>query len=380
MIAARHRAAARPLTVGQVLHSLHVGGAEMLAARLARRLRAECRFVFLCLDELGALGEELRAEGFAVELLGRKSGVDGRCALRLSQCLRRHHVDVIHAHQYTPFFYSLLARLLCDRPVLFTEHGRHYPDFRRPKRVVANRLLLQRRDRVVGVGQAVRDALIRHEGLPAERVGVIYNGVDTAHFGNEAGDRDAIRREIGVGPDDFVVLLVARLDYLKDHATALRTLHRVAAQRPNVRLVLAGEGPERTAIEQQIAELGLGGQVRLLGLRKDVARLLKATDLFLLTSISEGIPLTVIEAMAAGLPVLATRVGGLAELVEDGQTGFLAPARDDVTLADRLLQLAADPDLRQQFGQHGKERAQALFTESLMHARYLDLYRTMHRG
>jgi glycosyltransferase involved in cell wall biosynthesis len=353
----------------------------VLAARLARRLRDRCRFVFLCLDELGTLGEELQAEGFTVEVLGRKSGVDGRCALRLAQVLRRERVDLIHAHQYTPFFYSLLARLVFDQPpVLFTEHGRHYPDFRRPKRVVANRLLLQRRDRVVGVGEAVRKALIDHEGLPQGRVGVIYNGIDTARFGNGVHDRLAIRRDMGVGADDFVVALVARLDYLKDHATAVRMLKRVVEQQPQVRLVLVGEGPEKPAIEHLIDQYGLGANVRLLGLRKDVARLLKATDLFLLTSISEGIPLTVLEAMAAGLPILATRVGGLGEIVEDGRTGLLAPSGDDAALAQSLLRFVEDTGLRRQMGLRGQERARTLFSESLMHDRYLQLYHAMHRG
>jgi glycosyltransferase involved in cell wall biosynthesis len=372
----------RPITVCHVLHSLHVGGAEMLAARLARQLRESCRFIFLCLDELGSLGAELRADGFLVEVIGRKSGVDGRCALRLARILRQERVDLIHAHQYTPFFYSLLARLIFDQPpVLFTEHGRHFPDFRRPKRVLANRLLLQRRDRVVGVGEAVRRALINHEGLPPRRVGVVYNGIDTVGFANGFhDDRDAIRRDMGVEPNDFVVLLVARLDYLKDHATAVRTLQRVVDRRPDVRLVLVGEGPEKPAIERLVAAHGLGPNVRFLGLRKDVARLLRATDLFLLTSISEGIPLTVLEAMAAGLPVLATQVGGLGEIVEDGQTGRLAPSGDDAALADRLLQLAENPELCQQMGRRGQERARALFSESMMHARYLELYRSMHRG
>src|SRR5947209_3520073 len=133
------------MTVCQVLHTLQVGGAEMLAARLARRLRGRCRFVFACLDGLGTLGEQLRGEGFPVEVVGRRSGLDYRCALRLAKVFRRESVDLVHAHQYTPFFYTLLARLLCRRPpVLFTEHGRHYPDYPRPKRMVVNRLLLER--------------------------------------------------------------------------------------------------------------------------------------------------------------------------------------------------------------------------------------------
>src|SRR5439155_18500964 len=117
---------------------------------------------------------------------------------------------------------------------------------------------------------------------------------------------------------------VARLDYLKDHATALRTLECVAGRRPDAHLLLVGEGPERAAIEAQVRERRLGDRVRLLGLRKDIPRLLQAADVFLLTSISEGIPLTLIEAMAAGLPVVSTRVGGVGEGVEDGVTGRLA--------------------------------------------------------
>jgi glycosyltransferase involved in cell wall biosynthesis len=353
----------------------------MLAARLARRLRGECRFVFVCLDALGALGQELRAEGFLVSVLARRPGVDWRSAVHLAQVLRRERVDLVHAHQYTPFFYTLLARVLCRRPpILFTEHGRHYPDFPRAKRIMANRLLLERRDRVVGVGRAVRQALIDNEGLPPGRTEVIYNGVDTAGFANGGHDEAVIRREIGVGLHDLVILQVARLDYLKDHATAIRTVGRVAVHHPGVRLVLVGEGPEGDKIHALVNRHHVEANVRFLGLRKDVGRLLRAADLFLLTSISEGIPLTVIEAMAAGLPVIATRVGGLAEMVEDGTTGHLAPSGDDAALAGYILRLAGEPELRRAMGRRGQERARSVFSEGQMHGHYLALYRTMLRG
>jgi len=371
----------RQPTVCQLLHSLHVGGAEVLAARLGRQLRNECRFLFVCLDEAGTIGEDLRDQGFAVEVLGRREGVDWRCAVRLAKILEREQVDLVHAHQYTPFFYSLFARLFQRKPaVLFTEHGRHFPDYPRPKRKVANRLLLERRDRVVGVGQAVRRALIHNEGIPARRVGVIYNGINTPENGDSGQDRDALRRELGFARGDFVILLVARLDYLKDHATAVKMMRRVIAERPGARLVLVGDGPERGAVQQLVEMNQLGAYVRFLGLRKDVARLLKASDLFLLTSISEGIPLTIIEAMAAGLPVVATRVGGVAEVVAEGQTGLLAPSGDDTVLAAQVLHLADDPDLCRRMGRLGQERARTVFSESQMHARYLELYREMLPG
>jgi glycosyltransferase involved in cell wall biosynthesis len=352
-----------------------------LAARLARQMRDQFRFLFVCLDELGPLGEELRNERFSVHVLGRRLGFDWRCSYRLARLLHRERVDVVHAHQYAPFFYGVTARLLYPCPrVLFTEHGRHSPDYPRRKRIVANRLLLGRRDRVVGVGEAVRRAVIANEGIPAERVVVIYNGIDLVSSPNGASDREQVRREMGIGPDDLAVIQVARLDYLKDHATAIRTLERVVARRPEARLVLVGEGAEREKIEAEIRQRLLTDHVRLLGLRTDVARLVSAADLFLLTSISEGIPLTVIEAMSAGLPVVSTGVGGVGEIVLDGQTGLLAPAGDDRLLAEHILGLAADPALRRRMGQLGRERARAVFSEGRMHAAYRGLYEEMLHG
>jgi glycosyltransferase involved in cell wall biosynthesis len=368
-------------TICQVLHTLQVGGAEVLAARLARQLRDRYRFVFACLDALGTLGAQLRDEGFPVHVLNRRPGLDWRCSWSLARLLRRERVAIVQAHQYTPFFYALTARLLCRRPaILFTEHGRHYPDYPRRKRMFVNRLLLERRDRVVAVGQAVRQALIANEGLPADRVAVIYNGIDQGGGYGPPTEREAVRREIGVGSSDFVLIQVARLDYLKDHATAVRTLERVVRSRPDARLVLVGDGPEKEKILQLVRERGLGEQVRFLGQRGDVRRLLRAADVFLLTSISEGIPLTVIEALAAELPVVATRVGGVAEIVEEGQTGLLASAGDDAGLAEHVLRLAATPEVRAAMGQRGQMIAAAQFSEGQMHARYGQLYGKMLRG
>jgi sugar transferase (PEP-CTERM/EpsH1 system associated) len=365
-------------TICQVLHTLHVGGAEVLAARLARQLRDRYRFVFACLDELGSLGAELQREGFPVTVLQRRPGWDWRCSLRLARLLRRERVAVVQAHQYTPFFYALTARLLCRRPaVLFTEHGRHQPDYPRRKRMLFNRVFLERRDRVVAVGEAVRQALIVNEGLRAERVAVIYNGIDLGGFDGGGPERAAVRQEIGVDPNAFLLIQVARLDYLKDHGTAVRTLEQVVRQRPEARLVLVGDGPERDKIARLVGERGLVGHVRFLGQRGDVARLLRAADVFLLTSTSEGIPVTVLEALAAGLPVVATNVGGMREIVEEGRTGLLAPAGDDAALAQHVLLLADQPALRTALGERGREVAAARFSERQMHAGYVRLYQEL---
>lgn len=378
---ALHRIQKRRPTVVQLLHTLRVGGAEVLAARLARGLGLNYQFLFVCLDELGSLGRELREEGFPVRVLERKAGVDWTCSRQLARLCRQEQVDVIHAHQYTPFFYAMTARLLYRKPpVLFTEHGRHFPDFPRPKRMLANRLLLERRDRVIAVGRSVRRALIENEGIPGRHVGVIYNGIRLRAFAPARADGEAVRQECGVGPHDFVMMQVARLDPLKDHVTAIQVLERVLHHRRDARLVLVGEGPERNRLEELVRRRSLEPYVRFLGLRQDVGRLLGAADLCLLTSVSEGIPLTLIEGMAAGLPVVATNVGGVSEVVDDGRTGFLVPHGDQSGLADRILRLADNPSLRLEMGRLGRERASLTFSEEQMHAAYQDLYEEMLLG
>ena len=165
-------------TIAHVVHRLYLAGAEVLAAALSRQLRERFNFVFFCLDEIGPLGEQLARDGFTVVDLQRTPGVDLSVASRMKQQCRALNVQLLHAHQYTPFFYSSMSRafptrlgpLIGSQPrILFTEHGRHYPDYRRPKRVLANRFLLKRSDKVTAVGKFVKRCLVDHEGMRADR-------------------------------------------------------------------------------------------------------------------------------------------------------------------------------------------------------------------
>lgn len=176
---------------------------------------------------------------------------------------------------------------------------------------------------------------------------------------------------------DFVILQVARFDYLKDYGTAVRTFERVVRDEPRARWVIVGDGADREMIEREVCQRNLAGSVRMLGERTDVGRLLAAADVALLTSVSEGFPLTLIEAMAARLPVVATRAGGVQEIVLAENTGLLVPVGDDAGLARAVLRLAADPNLRERMGEAGYERAQQNFSDARMFASYDELYEEM---
>lgn len=366
--------------VCQVLHGLSIGGAEILASRIAYRLSEQYAFTFICLDCLGELGEQLVADGFPVRVLARRPGLDWRCAWQLGRFIRESGARLIHAHQYTPFFYAALARTIQPRvPILFTEHGRWFPDYPRRKRIVANRVLLSRKDRVVGVGECVRQALVANEGIRLDRIRLIYNGIDINPIANATtkSDRQAVRAELGCSNEELLVVKVARFDYLKDHHTAVRAMGHLAHQGRSIRLVCVGDGTEREFIQAHVKQASLEKQVSLIGCRRDVGRLLAAADMLLLTSLSEGIPLTLLEGMAAGLPVVATKVGGVPEVVEHGVTGLLVPAGDDQAVAEAILQLAANPEQRQSLGAAGRDRADRLFGETRMCDAYRELYDEM---
>ncbi len=378
---------ARPV-IGHVLHRLYLAGAEVLAAALARCLSDEgLDFVFFCLDEVGPLGQSLADEGFEVVDLKRRPGVDLRVSRDLSAHCARLGVSLLHCHQYTPFFYGAMSRAWPTRfgpwigrspRILFTEHGRHYPDHPRRKRMLANRLLLRGGDRVTAVGQWVKQALVDNEGIAADRIEVIHNGIDPSQFQpSDAATRAAVRAELGVNADQPVIMQVARFHPVKDHATAIRALAEVVKARPDALLVLVGDGEERPAIERLAGDLGMTGHLRLLGVRDDVSRLIAGADVFLLSSLSEGISVTLLEAMGAGLPIVATDVGGNGEVVSDGETGLLSPRGDAAGLARNLIRLIDDQPLRDRMGRAGRDRLLRVFTEQRMHDGYASLYRDM---
>lgn len=377
--------AARPV-IAHALHRLDRAGAEVLAADLARGLRDRFDFVFLCLDGLGPLAAELSSQGFVVEALDRQPGRDRGLTKRLRDRLAHHRVDLVHAHQYTPFFYSAFARglLLRQYPavkILFTEHGRHVPDTTSLKRRLANKtLLLKKTDRVTAVSQFVKHALIRNEGIPGKRISVVHNGIDPGPDPSDEG-RAAARKRLNISPDRPVVMQVARFHPVKDHGSALRAWSIVHQQMPDALLVFVGDGPDRDTLEDLARTLGLEDAVRFIGAVDNARQLIPAADLCMLTSLSEGLSVTLLEAMAAAKPIVATEVGGNPEVVANGKTGLLVPSGDIQAIAQAVLQLLPNaPYTARTLGQAGRIRLLDAFTADRMHRRYAHYYESLAAG
>lgn len=369
------------ITVCQLLHSLNIGGAEVLAAGLGERMAGEdFRFVFFCLDEEGVMAGRLRERGFAVECLGRQAGLDRACMRKIADLWRQYGVTLVQAHQYTPFFYALGARGFFGRtpPIMFTEHGRFYPDEPNWKHAIFNRFMLAPRDRVTAVGESVKAALVRNEGISVGRIRVIYNGIVPEHFTRtpeRLAAASALRKEQNVAPQQKIAVHIARLDTIKDHRTSILAM-KVCIQQslqntePAPQLWIVGGGPEEESLRAFITHEGLAAHVKMLGQRRDIPEILAAADAFMLTSVSEGIPVTILEAMAAGVPVISTNVGGIPEIITPGETGLLAPAGDAATLGHALLRVFTEPGLSAQLAENAQKNLLSRFTEEKMHAAY----------
>lgn len=354
---------------------MEVGGAEMLAKEIAEAGRGRFRFVFACLDSIGALEKELSESRIPVEVLNRRPGVDFRCVVRLRHFLNSHNVDVIHAHQCGPYRYAALARVIGRRiPIILTDHGRPQNDGTSWRRRFANRLLLRTCDQIVAVGRCLVSPLVEHEGFPQEQIEILYNGRDLMRYRSAASDRTTVRHELGLKHDDFVTMQVARLSEEKDHSTCIRAIRRVTNSQPQIRHVIVGDGPLKDELSRQVMQAGLPEQVILLGARHDVPRLLSAADAFILTSVTEAIPLTVIEAMGASLPCIASEVGGVPEVIVPDVSGLLVAPRDDAGFAQAIKNLMDNPTLRCSMGKAARQRAEQLFTHRTMIDSYFRLY------
>lgn len=370
----------KPLIV-HVLHSLDTGGMERIVVSVINGTRDRYRHAVICLAGFGALRDEIDDPSIVCVSLGKRPGKDLGSYARLWRVLRKLRPDLVQTYNIGALDATLVARLAGVRRVVQAEHGRDVSDplGRNRKYRLLRRWLQACISRFVAVSQDLATWLRDEIGIRPAKVVCIQNGIDTQRYGSTDGAREARPLLGSFAPSgSLLVGAVGRLDAVKDHVGLVDAFAMLLDGTPGwagrLRLVIVGEGSERARIEQHVARLGIGDAVRLLGNCADVPALLQEFDLFVLSSIAEGIPLTVLEAMAAGLPVVATRVGGVGEVVADGETGALVEPSDPRALATALGRYVEDAGLRHRHGAAGRARVASRFGMQSMLDAYVGLY------
>ncbi len=357
-------------SIVNVLSSYGVGGQERVALDLAIGQRArghDVSVISLAPPPDGQIAAELAAAGIPATRVPRRGGLEPALVHRLAQVLRARRADVVHTHNPLPLIYGAPAARLAGAAVIHTKHGVN-PGSRAHR--LLRRAAAQLTHAFVAVSATTEAQARTQHDAPVSRLHTIPNGIRLERYAPDPDARAALRVELGLG-DAWVVGTVGRLDPYKNQAMLVRALAPLLSSR--LRLVIVGEGEARPEVEAAIAALPEPRWVVMTGTRMDVPRLVHAFDVFALPSRSEGLPLVVPEAMAAGLPVVATNVGGLPSVVDDGVTGLLVPV-DELALRAALARLAADPALAHRLGARAREVALARYGADRMVEAYLELY------
>jgi glycosyltransferase involved in cell wall biosynthesis len=361
------------LAIGHVVLSLDVGGLERVVATLSRAQRdAGDRVTVYCLDRDGALAASLPGAGVPVHTVGRRArGFDPAAVLRLARMLRADGVKVVHCHNHGALVYgALAARLVSGARVVYTIHGAITSARRSTSRFLKLGLVHD-----VAFVSAHARQVGRAAGLAGDdRVHTILNGVDLSAFDGDVGDASAVRRAHGIPENARVCGIIARLTEAKDHANLFAAIAIARESVPGLHCLVVGDGELREELEEDVAARGLSAAVHFAGARDNIADYLAAMDVFVLSSVTEGLAMTLLEAMAAARPIVATRVGGNAEVVEDGVTGRLVPPSDPRALADAIELMLDNPAAARQMGEAGRVRANARFSLGAMVSAYQAVY------
>jgi glycosyltransferase involved in cell wall biosynthesis len=366
---------AEKLTIAHLLQWFDLGGGESVALQLAgKQVAAGHRVLAVALTaEQGPLADEFRARGVELHAVSRRlSGYDPTLYASLLALLARLRPDVVHTHHPQSLVYAAPPAKLLRRAVVHTKHG---VDIDTPRRLWLIRGTTLFVDALVAVSAETAAIARDQREIARRRLRVIENGIDLERFVEDEAQRRATRDELGIPHDAWVVGTVGRLEPVKNHALLLRAMAPLCQR--GAHLVLVGDGGEREALGALARELPGGESIHLLGMRRDIARLLQAMDAFAISSDSEGLPLALLEALAARLPVVSTAVGGIVSVLRHEETGLLGPAGDAAALQAHLERLRDDRALAAVLGEAGRELARQHYSLDHTVDRYEQLYRAL---
>ncbi len=385
----------RPAKILRIITRLNIGGPSLNAISLSAGLPREAFETALVCGRPGAGEGDMapRARGLGIRLIEVPSmqrevapWADAAGLARIVRIVRRERPDIIHTHlAKAGMLGRLAAKTIPGVKTVHTFHGHVFSGYFTPRRtrlfLAVERLLARGTDRIIALTDSQRGELVGTYRIGrAEQYEVIPLGFNLSRFGRSAALRGGLRRELGIGPGDPVVAMVGRLTAIKDHALFLAAARLVREARPTAVFLLVGDGPLRREMEEKARALGLADAARFTGWRSDLERVYADADVVALTSVNEGTPVCLIEAAAAGRPVVSTAVGGVAEVVRDGASGLLARGRDPGELASMILRLLDDPPQAAAMGEEGRRIVSGRFTEERLLRDMAGLYDRLLSG
>jgi glycosyltransferase involved in cell wall biosynthesis len=366
----------RRIRVIHLVEDLRVGGQEKVLATIVASLNPyQFDVQVWCLTRSGEVGQWLERSGIAVHTLHLWSYHRPLNVVRLAWRLRRSRVDLLHTHGGFAGTFGRLAAILAGlRGVVAHVHTTDFSLKRR--HILIQRFLARFTRHVICISDAVRHFAETVECIPAAKTCVIYNGVD--RFDEDVRPKEESRRVWGFGPEDCVLASVGALVANKGHRILIDAMRLLAPQFPALRLLIVGDGPLRTKLEEKVRRLNLSKNIRFTGILQDVHSVLAVADIFVLPTLyREGLSLAILEAMQRGLPVISTWIGGIPEAVAHNHSGLLVPAGDVRAFGDAIAQLVADNRRRRSMGEAGRKRFEERFTAERMVAQIESLYTSM---
>lgn len=357
-----------------ITHNLEIGGLQQVIVNLCKTLNRDLFDVsVLCLRKKGALARTIEEIGIRVLAVPKKRNrVDYLSFLKVAKILRQYRIEIIHTHNTEPLIDGTIAALFSGvKTVIHSDHARHFPD--KLRYMIAEWFLSNFVYKVVGVSDHTSKNLIKYEKISTRKIITIPNGIDGERF-NISINKDAMRNALGLPKKGSIIGLCVRLNKEKGITYLLQAMPKVLKAFPDLTLLIVGSGPLEETLKEEANTLNISDHIRFTGSRLDIPSILKLLDLYVLPSIREGLPLVILEAMAAGCPILATDVGGVATAISNGINGSLVKAMDSKALADDIIRLMSDSNLRKQFMINGLKRFRTEFNADIMSRKYEKLY------
>ena len=355
-------------------YDMRIGGTEMVIKNLIEGSDTSLfDMSIFCIEKpIGPWGVDLQNAGISIVAKERQPGFDTSLIAAIRKHLKNHKIDIIHCHQYTPWVYGVLAAFGLKTKVIFTEHGRFYPDSSSAKRKLINPWLCRITSHITAISKATKQALVEFENIPEHRIQVIYNGIKPPIVVPD--ETLKLKQKLGINADTKVVGTIARLDPIKNHKMMLNAFAQVLVSHPNTKLIMVGDGEERDNIQKQIVSLKLQDNVIMTGYDPQPQHYLALMDIFLLSSFSEGTSMTLLEAMALGKPCVVTDAGGNKEIIKHNFNGLVCNNNCQSDFSAAIENLLVSKDLVQLFSDNTLVCFKQNFTEEIMAQKYVKTF------